>query len=133
MKVANTYWADSRLSAQRPHARTLPFDHATPHERHASKTEARRRSRISPVAFFTTVLMALTVLCFTATLRAHAEREGAWLKHQTMSSNVEQLRNANNALAEKVRRVESDPRMVEQMARERLRMVRPDEMVVPVD
>ena len=133
MKVANTYWADSRLSAQRPHARTLTIDTATPRERAVSKTESRRLGKISPVAFFTVVLMALTALCFTATLRAHAERETALLKHQTMSSNVEQLRNANTALAEKVRRVETDPRMVEQMARERLRMVRPDEMVVPVD
>jgi len=50
-----------------------------------------------------------------------------------MTSQVDALRRSNSSLQVEIQRMTSDPGMIESVARERLGMVRPNEIVVPVD
>jgi cell division protein FtsB len=65
-------------------------------------------------------------------MRTHAERAAATQQFERMSSEVNNLRNGNAALASEVGRLRSDPRAIEAAARERLKMVRSNEIIVPI-
>ena len=49
-----------------------------------------------------------------------------------MTSEIEYMRRANNSLQLEIRRMASDPSTIEAVARERLGMVRPNDIVVPI-
>lgn len=160
MKVANTYWADARLAAQNPSPRTAQrtmlrraasaqslaydefavgasvaaFDEALP----ARSLPARPRripyrgKLIPSWAVFATIVLATFAICVTVTMRTQAALKVAERKYEQMNSDVESLRHANAGLARDIRRLKTDPRAIETVARERLNMVRAGEMVVPV-
>jgi len=50
-----------------------------------------------------------------------------------MQTDVEGLRNANQSLRLEIEKLRTDPRTIEAAARSRLNMVRPNEIVVPVE
>jgi len=50
-----------------------------------------------------------------------------------MQTDVEGLRNANRSLRLEIEKLRTDPRTIEVAARSRLNMVRPNEIVVPVE
>jgi len=136
-KAANTYWTDSRLSAQRPAARPLAL--AAParelsRELVGTRAEVRRRGGLIPSwAVFTMIMLATFALCVTVTMRTHAEMRGAEQKFSQMRTEVQALSNTNDSLKREAERLRNDPRAIEAAARERLNMVRANEFVVPVD
>ena len=136
-KVANTAWIDSRLQAQRVATRALP-SLASParelsREILGTRTEIRRRGGLIPSwVVFVTVILATFALCVTVTMRTHAEQVAAIQHYEKLSSEVEALRNNNASLASEVNRLRSDPRAIEAAARERLKMVRANEIIVPI-
>ena len=136
-KAANTYWTDSRLAAQRPAARPLAL--AAParelsRELVGTRAEVRRRGGLIPSwAVFTMIMLATFALCVTVTMRTHAEMRSAEQKFSQMRTEVQTLGNTNDSLKREVRRLQNDPRAIEAAARERLNMVRANEIVVPVD
>lgn len=138
-KVVNTYWTDSRLSAQRPAARaltTLPA-RGTAVELSAG-TVARdlvngARFSIPSWVFFCTVVLATFALCLTVTMRTHAGMRTAERKLESMSTEVERLRGTNEALRHEAERIRTDPRAIETAARTRMNMVRANEIVVPLN
>jgi len=136
-KAANTYWTDSRLSAQRPAARPLTL--AAParelsRELVGTRTEVRRRGGLIPSwAVFTMIMLATLALCVTVTMRTHAEMRSAEQKFSQMQTEVQTLGNTNDSLKREAQRLQNDPRAIEAAARVRLNMVRANEFVVPVD
>ena len=136
-KAANTYWTDTRLDAQRPTARTLSL--ATParnlsRELVGTRTEVRHRGGLIPSwAVFTMIMLATFALCVSVTMRTHAEMRSAEQKFSEMNMDVQALSRTNESLRQEVRRLQNDPRAIEAAARTRLNMVRPNEIVVPVD
>jgi cell division protein FtsB len=50
-----------------------------------------------------------------------------------LQSDVEDLRNFNQSVRLQIDKLRSDPRAIEMAARTRLNMVRPNEIVVPVE
>ena len=136
-KAANTYWTDTRLGAQRPAARTLSL--ATParnlsREIVGTRTEVRNRGGLIPSwAVFTMIMLATFALCVSVTMRTHAEMRSAEQKFSEMNMDVQALSQTNESLRQEVRRLRNDPRAIEAAARTRLNMVRPNEIVVPVD
>ena len=136
-KAANTYWTDTRLDAQRPTARTLSL--ATParnlsREIVGTRTEVRHRGGLIPSwAVFTMIMLATFALCVSLTMRTHAEMRSAEQKFSEMNMDVQALSRTNESLRQEVRRLRNDPRAIEAAARTRLNMVRPNEIVVPVD
>ncbi|MGI9105836.1 MAG: FtsB family cell division protein [Pyrinomonadaceae bacterium] len=136
-KAANTYWTDSRLDTQRPVARTLAL--ATParelsRELVGTRTEVRHRGGLIPSwAVFTMIMLATFALCVSVTMRTHAEMRSAEQRFSQMNTDVQALSQTNESLKQEVRRLRNDPRAIESAARTRLNMVRPNEIIVPVD
>ena len=54
-------------------------------------------------------------------------------QYMRVQGDVEELRNANRFLRTEIQQLSSDPRAIEAAARTRLNMVRPNEIVVPVE
>lgn len=137
-KAANTYWVDNRLRTQRAATRSFP-SLASPardlsREIIGTRTEIRRRGGLVPSwVVFVTIILATFALCVTVTMRTHAEMRAASQQYERISSEVETLRNDNASLASEVKRLRNDPRSIESAARERLKMVRANEIIVPIE
>ena len=135
-KVANSYWTDSRLATQRPAARTLSLPSAAELSRElvGTRAEVRRRGGLIPSwMIFTMIMLATFALCLTVTLRTHAQMSTAGQRFSQMSADVQTMRNSNESLRREVERLRKDPRAIESAARTRLNMVRPNEIVIPVE
>ena len=134
---ANPFWIDSRLDAQRPVARasTLPspvvetFVGAV-----GTRADVRRRSFSIPSwVVFSMIMLATFAVCVTVTMRTHAARGTAEQRFEQMETEVQGIRQKNDALRRDVERLNRDPRVREAAARERLNMVRANEVVVPLN
>jgi cell division protein FtsL len=136
-KAANIYWVDNRLRAQRVATRDLPTlapARDLSREIIGTRTEIRRRGGLIPSwVFFVTIILATFALCVTVTMRTHAEMRSASQQYEKLNSQVENLRNNNAALASEVQRLRNDPRSIESASRAQLKMVRPNEIIVPIE
>src|ERR1041384_3068584 len=118
---ANPFWTDARLATQRPAVRAF------------TRSVARRRDFSVPSwVFFCTVMLATFAICVTVTMRADAAMRGAAQKYEQMSTDVEQIRDTNEALKRQVERLRNEPRTIAAAARTRLNMVHSNEVVVPL-
>ncbi len=141
-KVANSYSINARLVAQnssRAEAINLAgvrsFAGTTASDaRSIARPRADRRSGrpVSSSAVFVMVILTMFAICFTVTLRTSAEMQTATAQYATVNAEVEALRNTNTELKQQVQRLHTDPRAIETAARERLGMVRPNDIIVPV-
>jgi cell division protein FtsB len=137
-KAANTYWVDNRLRAQRVATRAIPSLSSPARDLSreiiGTRTEIRRRGGLIPSwVFFVTIILATFAICVTVTMRTHAEMRAASQQYEKVNSEVETLRNNNASLASEVQRLHSDRHFIESAARQRLRMVRANEIIVPIE
>jgi cell division protein FtsB len=137
-KAANTYWVDNRLRAQRVTTRAIPTLSSPARDLSrdiiGTRTEIRRRGGLIPSwVVFVTIILATFAICVTVTMRTHAEMRVASQQYEKVNSEVETLRNNNASLASEVQRLHSDRQFIESAARERLRMVRANEIIVPIE
>lgn len=135
--AANPFWTDSRLDAQRPAARafSLPSPAAEPFVG-AIGTRAGARQRdfsIPSWVVFSMIMLATFAVCVTVTMRTHAARGAAEQRYTQMATEVQVIRENNEALRRDVERLRSDDRTKEAAARVRLNMVRANEVVVPLN
>jgi len=79
------------------------------------------------------ILMAVTAICATVVMRARAQFHFSQAQHNRMSSEIDVLRRSNAALQVEIRRMTTEPAMIESTARARLGMVRPTDIIVPVE
>lgn len=130
--AANPFWTDSRLDAQRPAARafSLPSPVAEPF----AGADVRRRGFSLPSwVVFSMIMLATFAVCVTVTMRTHAARGAAEQRFEQMETEVLGIQQKNEALRRDVERMHQDPRVREAAARERLNMVRANEVVVPLN
>ena len=135
-KVANTYWIDERIRAQRvaPRSNSLASVQQLSMEILGTRTEVRRRGGIIPSwVAFGMILLATLAVCVTVNMRTRAKVHFAAQQFSVMQTDVESLRNVNSSLKAELERLRTDPRTIEQAARARLNMVRSNEFVVPVE
>ena len=136
-RVMNSYWVDERIRAQRVAPRAAsPF--ASVREISldiiGTPAEVRRRGGIIPAwVVFGMVILATFAICVSVTMRTRTRMSLASQQYGRMQSDVDQLRNSNQALRVEIDRLNSDPRAIEAAARARLNMVRANEIVVPVE
>lgn len=132
--AANTYWTDARLSAQRPAARTLTIPHPATPAFDDVVPRARRRFTVPSWVVFCMIMLATFAVCATVTMRTHAGMLSAEVEFRQMSAEVGTLSEGNVGLQREVEQLRrQDPHRIEAAARERLNMVRPNEVVVPLD
>ena len=136
-KGVNTYWVDSRLSAQRVAVRTIPsFAPVRDLSREIIGTpaEVRRRGGLIPAwVFFGIIFFATLALCFTVNMRSRSELSTSAEQYQRIGSEIEKLTKTNASLGLEIRRLRDDPRTIESAAHARLNMIRPNEIVVPIE
>jgi cell division protein FtsB len=135
--AANPYWTDPRLDAQRPAARALALPSPANElgvEAVVPRAVVRRREVALPSwVVFCMIMLATFAVCVTVTMRTHAEMRGAAQELDAMSAEVGEIRGTNETLKREVERLRHDPRAIEAAARERMNMVRPNEVVVPLN
>jgi cell division protein FtsB len=136
-KVANTYWIDERIRAQRVAPRggaSLASVQQISIDILGTRTEVRRRGGIIPSwVVFGMILLATLAVCVTVNMRTRAKVQIASQQLNSMQTDVEALRNVNRTLKAEVQRLRTDPRTIELAARARLNMVRSNEYVVPIE
>lgn len=137
MRVANTYWVDERIQSQRVLPRagsSLASVQQISQEIIGTRTEVRRRGGVIPSwVVFGMILLATFAVCVTVNMRTYAKAQVASGQFASMQSEVDVLRNGNQALRAEVERLRNDPRAIESAARARLNMVRSNEYVVPIE
>jgi cell division protein FtsL len=136
--AANPFWTDSRLDAQRPAARafSLPSPAAETFGGVAVGTRAASRRpdfSIPSWVVFSMIMLATFAVCVTVTMRTHAARGAAEQRFEQMDTEVQGIRQKNEALRRDVERLSTNARVREAAARERLNMVRANEVVVPLN
>lgn len=135
-KVANSYWVDERIRAQRvaPRATSLASMQQISIDILGTRTEVRRRGGIIPSwVVFGMILLATFAVCVTVNMRTRAKVQIAAQQLNVMHTDVEALRSVNQSLKAEVQRLRTDPRTIELAARAQLNMVRSNEFVVPVE
>ena len=135
--AANPLWNDPRLDAQQPAARALSIP-APAAEAFVGAVGARaglRRRDLSLPSWvvFSMIMLATFAVCVTVTMRTRAASAAAEQKFVQMETEVQGIRQKNAALRRDVERLSKDPRAREAVARERLNMVRANEIVIPLD
>ena len=81
----------------------------------------------------TTIVLATTAICWTAVIRSRAELNASSAQRQKIESEIERLREANQGLQRDIQRLTKDPRAIELAARERLGMVKSNDVVVTME
>ena len=135
-RVANSYWVDERIRAQRvsPRTNSLASVQQISAEIIGTRTEVRRRGGVIPSwVVFGMILLATLAVCVTVNMRTHAKVQVAAQQLTVMQTDVEALRSVNQSLKTELERLRTDPRAIELAARARLNMVRSNEFVVPVE
>ena len=135
-KVANTYWVDERIRAQRvtPRTSSLASVQQISMEIIGTRTEVRRRGGIIPSwVVFGMILLATFAVCVTVNMRTRAKVQVAAQQLTAMQTDVEALRSVNQSLKSELDKLRTDPRAIELAARARLNMVRSNEYVIPVE
>ena len=136
-RVIDTYWVDERIRAQRVAPRVaspLASVKEISLDIIGTRSEVRRRGGLIPAwVIFGMVILGTFAICVAVTMRTRTKMSLASDQYVRMQTDVEGLRNANQSLRLEIEKLRTDPRTIELAARSRLNMVRPNEIVVPVE
>jgi cell division protein FtsB len=136
-RVIDTYWVDERIRAQRVAPRVaspLASVKEISLDIIGTRAEVRRRGGLIPAwVIFGMIILGTFAICVAVTMRTRTRMSLASDQYVRMQTDVEGLRNANQSLRVEIEKLRTDPRTIEAAARSRLNMVRPNEIVVPVE
>ncbi|MFS8084998.1 MAG: FtsB family cell division protein [Acidobacteriota bacterium] len=79
------------------------------------------------------ILLATLGICSTVIRRTQAESKASLLQYQQMIADIDSARRTNQSLQLEIHRITTDPNLIESAARARLGMVRPNDVVIPVE
>ncbi len=133
----DSYWVDERIRAQRVAPRVaspLASVKEISLDIIGTRAEVRRRGGLIPAwVIFGMIILGTFAICVAVTMRTRTKMSLASDQYVRMQTDVEGLRNANQSLRLEIEKLRTDPRTIEAAARSRLNMVRPNEIVVPVE
>ena len=132
-RVGNTYWLSNRHVTERVATQALPTLPVTGLAREWLPATLDWL-RLTPTWIFLAMILIATLgICSTVIMRSRAELKASALEYGRMTSEIESMRRANTSLQVEIRRIASDPGTIESAARERLGMVMPNDIVVPIE
>jgi cell division protein FtsB len=134
-RVANTYWIDERIKAQKvvPRATSVVSVREVSLDFIGTRADVRRGGLVPSWVVFGMVLLATFAVCVTVNMRTRSKMVTATEQYALIQTDVDALRSANKTLEQEVNQLRNDPRTIEAAARSRLNMVRANEIVVPVE
>ena len=131
-QAANSSWLRSRQLISRTVASQLPAGSFTHYSRPLSRVLENSSAILPSWIYLAMILIATAAICLTVNLRGHAQLSTAKGQFQQMQSEIDALRRSNMLLQQEVLRITTEPTTIESAARERLGMVRPTDVVVPL-
>lgn len=131
-RAGHTYWLSNRLT-QRSSTQALPALSARDISIEVLPATLRWVGLVPSWIILGMILLATLAICSTVIMRTRAEAQASALELQRLGAEVETTRQVNESLKIEIRRMTSDPNMIETAARARLGMVRPNDVVVPVE
>lgn len=78
------------------------------------------------------IVIAAAAICVTVNFRGHTQLDSAARQFHQMKTEIATLRRENASLQTEVLRITTEPATIESAARARLGMVRPSDVVVPL-
>jgi cell division protein FtsL len=132
-RVGNTYWLSNRQVAQRVAAQAIPTLPVREISRELLPATLVWLRLIPSWVFLAMILLATMGICSTVIVRSRAELSAATVEYSRMSSEIASMHRSNTSLQVEIRRIASDPSTIESAARERLGMVRPNDIIVPIE
>ena len=132
-RAGNTYWLTNRQTNAQVAGQSVPT--LAPRELSRELIPATLSGlRLIPSWILLAMILTATVgICSTVILRSREELKAATLEFSRMSSEISSMNRSNASLQIEIRRIATDPITIESAARERLSMVRPTDIVVPVE
>jgi cell division protein FtsB len=79
------------------------------------------------------ILIATLGICSTVILRSKEELKVSTLEYGRIGAEIASIRRSNSTLQVQISRIASDPAAIEFAARERLGMVRPSDIIIPIE
>ncbi len=131
-RVGNTYWLSNRQVTQRVSAQALPTLQVREISRELVPAALTWLRLIPSWIFLAMILVATLGIFSTVIVRSRAELQASTMEHVRMTTEIVAIRKSNLSLQVEIRRIATDPSMIESAARERLGMVRPNDVVVPI-
>jgi cell division protein FtsB len=132
-RVGNTYWLSNRQVTQTVTAQTLPTLAARELSRELFPATVSSLRLIPSWILLAMILLATFGICSTVIVRSRVELNASTLEYGRMNSEILSMRRANITLQVEIQRMANDPTTIESAARERLGMVRPSDIVVPIE
>ena len=132
-RVGDTYWLSNRQVTQRGAVQELPRFAAREISRELVPATLGWLRLIPSWILLAMILMATLGICTTVIMRSSVELKASRFEFGRMNTEIASMRRANTSLQVEIRRMASDPSTIESAARERLGMVRPNDIVVPID
>ena len=133
-RAGNTYWLSSRRITQPAAVQALPALSIPDRSRSISPAAVSRWLGLIPSwIILGMILLATLAICATVIVRTRAQLQTSAIQYERMVSEIDSLRRSNTSLEIEIRRMTSDPSMIESAARSRLGMVRPNDIVVPLE
>lgn len=79
------------------------------------------------------IVLAATAVCGTVIVKARSEFQSSSIQRDRVVSEIDSLQRTNSSLVLEIRRLTNDSNTIELAARQRLGMVMPSDIVVPVE
>lgn len=131
-KVGNIYWLSNRELTQPVAVQALPPLPARELSHELFPATLASLRLVPSWIFLAMILIATLGICLTVVIRSRAELKASSSQFDRMTSQVDALRRSNASLQGEIHRITTDPGTIESAARERLGMVRPNDIVVPI-
>jgi len=130
--VGTIGWLTNRAATQTI-AQTIPALSTGDSAAHIAAAALRWISILPSWLLLAMIIVAASGICATVIFRAQTELAASSGEHQKIAVEIDSLRRANASLQLEINRLTNDSHAIELAARERLGMVRPNDIVVPIE
>ena len=132
--IDNKYWLSNQQITQRIAVQVFPaFDTHNPSLTNVCILARNWLASIPSWIILVMIILAVLGTASTAIVRLKSELQISSQQYQRTASEIEVLRRGNGLLGTEIRRMTNDPSTIESVARSRLGMVRPNDIVVPTE
>ena len=129
----NTEWLRNRAPRYSVAAQALPVTSARESTREILLPAIQWITLLPSWTLLAMIVLAATAVCATVIVKARSEFQSSSIQRDQMVSEIDSLRRSNGSLEIEIRRLTNDSHTIELTARERLGMVMPSDIVVPVE
>ncbi|MDX6305462.1 MAG: Septum formation initiator [Blastocatellia bacterium] len=131
--VGNTYWLSNRQTNRSAAAQAIPALSVREFSRDLLPTALQGLRLIPSWILLAMILIATLGICSSVILRSKEELRVSTLEYGRIGAEISSIRRSNSTLQVQISRIASDPAAIESAARERLGMVKPSDIIVPIE